>query len=1151
MTGLCFSGGGPRFLTPGLIASIFLSVSGVFGADSLSVSERDFSVSHDVDVLVVGGTSGGVAAAVEAAKAGSRVFLMAQRPYLGEDICGTYRMWGGSSEAPLSGLAADVFQPPLFLEDKALSYEYKSDVPAEHPHKDTATRPKLTDGKIHDLRKDTVQYGGSIELIATLPGVQQVDRVDVHVFQSPGSFATRSVTVYVSDDKRDWEKVGYELDRKLAKGEKKFSVEVDQKVRFIKLSVEQADNVKRMLLTEVEISRTAERTLKPGEQYPPTPLHVKRTFDNALMDAGVEFLYSCYPTDVLVDSEGRVGGVIMANRAGRQVVRAKTVIDATPNAMLSRIAGIPFRADAGEHRFQHTIVSEEPKAAQGVTVETSTTDVYHLGKEVPGHVYTVPLQTGPLDMHSYAEAQQQVLDKVWTAGQNAASEYIFEVPTTSIISLKRYDGSGSAGQEIPETAFQSPELSGAYVLSGHADVSRECAADLVNPVNYMNVGAQVGRWAAQAAQQSSIEGTLSVLNRSAGVSTAGELKETLAPIRPEFPVQQQVTIGATSYPVLGEYDVVVVGGGTSGGPAAIGAARQGAKTLVIEYQHGFGGVGTVGMIARYWKGYREGFTKEMDVGVRELRSLYAPPINGWDIFDKMEWYRREMRDAGAEMWMRSMAWGAVVSDGNVQGVAVSTPFGSGIVLAKIVIDSTGNGDIAIAAGADYEYYGSSRISIQGTGLPPFNLGEAYNNSDFTVSYESDVVDAWQLRVFGKSKSRAGDAYDVSNLIDSRERRRVLGDFYLTVMDQLMQRTYPDTIYKAYSDYDCHGVNYNKYIFLQPNPSAFSCYVPYRCLLPKGLEGILTTGMGISVHSDALPLIRMQPDLQNQGYAAGVAAAIAANKGVGPRQIDIKKLQRHLVDIGNLPDEVLAEKDFYPLSEARVKKAVENALEEYGGRVGEEISIVFSHETIALPLLRDAYHASEGKKKLFYAHILAVMEDPTGLETLINYTNGRRWDKGHPRPTAKMSDVDRLIISIALPKDPQATSTVVQKMARMNAAFDYSHFRAVAIALDQLQDPAAAPALAALLKKRGMTGYSVHSVEDMVKQDQAALKKLGVDAGTKFSFETREFSMRELALARALYRCGDHEGVGQKILEEYSTDLRGILAAHAHAVLNER
>ena len=72
------------------------------------------------------------------------------------------------------------------------------------------------------------------------------------------------------------------------------------------------------------------------------------------------------------------------------------------------------------------------------------------------------------------------------------------------------------------------------------------------------------------------------------------------------------------------------------------------------------------------------------------------------------------------------------------------------------------------------------------------------------------------------------------------------------------------------------------------------------------------GLGISAHRDAVPLIRMQPDIQNGGYAAGVAAAMAAADNRLLREIDLQDLQQHLVEIGNLPESVLTDQDSYPL-----------------------------------------------------------------------------------------------------------------------------------------------------------------------------------------------------------------------------------------------
>jgi len=71
-----------------------------------------------------------------------------------------------------------------------------------------------------------------------------------------------------------------------------------------------------------------------------------------------------------------------------------------------------------------------------------------------------------------------------------------------------------------------------------------------------------------------------------------------------------------------------------------------------------------------------------------------------------------------------------------------------------------------------------------------------------------------------------------------------------------------------------------------------------------LRNILVVGKAVSVARDALPAIRMQPDLENQGGAAGLAAAMGVRSGQDLRKIDVRALQTRLVGIGVLPERVL-------------------------------------------------------------------------------------------------------------------------------------------------------------------------------------------------------------------------------------------------------
>src|SRR5690606_31854785 len=73
-------------------------------------SAREIPVAGVADILVVGGSTGAVSAACEAARCGASVFVAAPRPYLGEDLCATLRLWLEPGERPASPLARALFE---------------------------------------------------------------------------------------------------------------------------------------------------------------------------------------------------------------------------------------------------------------------------------------------------------------------------------------------------------------------------------------------------------------------------------------------------------------------------------------------------------------------------------------------------------------------------------------------------------------------------------------------------------------------------------------------------------------------------------------------------------------------------------------------------------------------------------------------------------------------------------------------------------------------------------------------------------------------------------------------------------------------------------------------------------------------------------
>ena len=129
-------------------------------AKMVEESARDIPLAYDVDIVVVGGTSAGVAAAVEAAHNGASVFLAAPRTFLGEDLCSTYRLWLDPGEEPSSQLAKQLFAEPASKPKigVALPVKYEADRLSSGVHKDTPNPSLLTDGKWNSASSQSVQY---------------------------------------------------------------------------------------------------------------------------------------------------------------------------------------------------------------------------------------------------------------------------------------------------------------------------------------------------------------------------------------------------------------------------------------------------------------------------------------------------------------------------------------------------------------------------------------------------------------------------------------------------------------------------------------------------------------------------------------------------------------------------------------------------------------------------------------------------------------------------------------------------------------------------------------------------------------------------------------------------------------------------------
>jgi hypothetical protein len=346
-----------------------------------------------------------------------------------------------------------------------------------------------------------------------------------------------------------------------------------------------------------------------------------------------------------------------------------------------------------------------------------------------------------------------------------------------------------------------------------------------------------------------------------------------------------------------------------------------------------------------------------------------------------------------------------------------------------------------------------------------------------------------------------------------------------------------------SNFDSHGFTVHPLFTAFPmDKKPLKADVPWRSLLPQGIDGVVVTGLGMGAHRDALPVVRMQPDVQNAGFSAGVAAVMAAARGIGLAALPVVELQARLVALGHLDPAVVGMTDSFPLPADRVAELVGGHLLELTGTAA-----AFAAPDTARPLLVAALADPDRRERA--AVVLGLHGDGAAAPVLRNLLAGQDWDAGW-RFTGmgqfgpSLSPIDTWLVALAGCGTAADAADLAVRIAALPDDPALSHVRAVSRAATILaaRHPAAAPdlavALAGILARPGLAG---HARSDLV----AAVR--GVD-DDPVNTEERERALRELHLAAALHRLG--HPAGRTALEAWTRDLHGHYARHAAAVLAE-
>ncbi len=129
----------------------------------------------------------------------------------------------------------------------------------------------------------------------------------------------------------------------------------------------------------------------------------------------------------------------------------------------------------------------------------------------------------------------------------------------------------------------------------------------------------------------------------------------------------------------------------------------------------------------------------------------------------------------------------------------------------------------------------------------------------------------------------------------RETRRIQGDYVLTAEDFMEARSFPDDIARNAYYIDIHLANSKSNMTFNHLPSGVSHGVPYRVLLPVGIDNLWVAGRSASCDRAVQGSLRVMPNCFSMGQASGTAAALALQSSSSSRDISVSQLQELLLE----------------------------------------------------------------------------------------------------------------------------------------------------------------------------------------------------------------------------------------------------------------
>lgn len=439
-------------------------------------------------------------------------------------------------------------------------------------------------------------------------------------------------------------------------------------------------------------------------------------------------------------------------------------------------------------------------------------------------------------------------------------------------------------------------------------------------------------------------------------------------------MKKKIVEDAREVEVKGEYDVLVVGGGAAGIAASISASRSGARTILIERYGFFGGMATAGMVGAFCGFFTAGSKKKKIVGgtadillegLRKKGALSEPRVSKVD--PRLATYRyhpevfkyvaeQTVLQNGVDILFHTLVVDVIreTKDIFLSGIIVENKAGRFAYLSKIIIDATGDADVAFRAGVPY-YLGNENgklqslttmfrtmdvdlnkiselniekirqklgeakrkgvfhfyrvdpviglgiplgiVDVNATGIPNLNALDPQELTEAEIEGRRQVFE--YLNFFQQTIPGFENAQvcSIAPQIGIRETRRIQGEYLLHEEDTLQGKKFDDAIALGAWPVEIHDPETGRIVwkFLEKEDDYYT--IPLRCLIPRDINNLLVAGRCISTTHIAQASTRVIAQAFATGDAAGILASQAADSKRDPMDILPIKIQEKLGEQG--------------------------------------------------------------------------------------------------------------------------------------------------------------------------------------------------------------------------------------------------------------